>query len=105
MSRMNHFPEPFRVEAAHIKAGKAGKRNDTMKTTLETIIGIIADHLVIGESLLCEDTQLVSIGCDSIDMLEIEIALEEEFNVELEQFSQCKTIGDIAAQVTTLLEL
>lgn len=46
------------------------------------------------ESILIDD-----LGCDELDMIEIAMALEEEFNIEITEKvmdTKCKTVQDIA---------
>lgn len=74
-------------------------------TTTDRIIKIIADHLVIDADDLSAETLLAELDMDSLDAVEICMEINDEFEIDLEQYDRCKTIGDIVAQVETLLEI
>lgn len=65
--------------------------------TLERIQEIISDKTDIRPELLNEETTLDEIGADSIDMIEILMALEEEFDIVIpdEQAQKIKNLGEI----------
>lgn len=64
---------------------------------LERIQEIISDKTDIRPELLNEETTLDEIGADSIDMIEILMALEEEFDIVIpdEQAQKIKNLGEI----------
>lgn len=46
--------------------------------------GIIADQLGIGEDEVKSDSSFIEdLGCDSLDIVELVMAVEEEFDVEI----------------------
>jgi acyl carrier protein len=56
---------------------------------------------------IAEDHALVEdLGCDSLDIVEISIELEEPFDISIpDEFSeQTRTIGDVAVGVLQLLD-
>lgn len=65
--------------------------------TLERIQEIISDKTDVRPELLNEETTLDEIGADSIDMIEILMALEEEFDIVIpdEQAQKIKNLGEI----------
>lgn len=65
--------------------------------TMEKIIEIISDKTDIKPELLDEDTSIDEIGADSIDIVEILMALEEEFHVEIsdEKAKELKNLGEL----------
>ncbi len=67
--------------------------------TMEKIIEIISDKTDIKPELLDEDTSIDEIGADSIDIVEILMALEEEFHVEIsdEKAKELKNLGELKA--------
>ncbi len=61
------------------------------------IIGIIVEQLGIDESEAKKDAAFIEdLGADSLDIVELVMALEEEFGVEIpdEDAENIKTIGD-----------
>lgn len=66
---------------------------------LEKIKEILADQLDADIETLSADTKIAEdLGADSLDVVEILMAIEDEFNVEIpdEEIDNIKTIGDVA---------
>lgn len=73
----------------------------------ETLCSVIREYLVIPEGTeLSEDTTLVSLGADSLDMAEIVMDIEDTFGVTVEDGAEADihTIGDAAALIEKLTE-
>lgn len=69
---------------------------------LEKIIPIVAETLSTEESALTPETSFKEdLGADSLDLFELVMALEEEFDIEIpsEDLETIKTIGDIETYV------
>ncbi|MBO7334667.1 MAG: acyl carrier protein [Lachnospiraceae bacterium] len=65
---------------------------------LERIIDIIKEQLNIDDVEITEDTSFKDdLGVDSLDLLELVMAFEEEYNIELnpEELEGISTVGDI----------
>ncbi|WP_373212083.1 acyl carrier protein [Ruminococcus sp. 5_1_39BFAA] len=65
---------------------------------LEKIMEIVADSLGTEVGTLTEETSFKEdLGADSLDLFEMVMALEEEFDVEIpsEDLEGIKTIGDV----------
>lgn len=65
---------------------------------LEKIKEIIAEHADVKDvQSLTTETNLLDLGLDSLDAIEILMALEEEFDIEVsdDAFGNVKTLGDI----------
>ena len=65
---------------------------------LEKVKEIVAESLNVEESTLSETTSFKEdLGADSLDLFEMVMALEEEFEVEIptEDLEDIKTIGDV----------
>ena len=65
---------------------------------LERVKEIVAESLNVEESTLSETTSFKEdLGADSLDLFEMVMALEEEFEVEIptEDLENIKTIGDV----------
>lgn len=65
---------------------------------LEKIVDIIREQLNIEDIDITEDTSFKDdLGVDSLDLLELVMAFEEEYNIELnpEELEGISTVGDI----------
>ena len=65
---------------------------------LEKIVDIIMEQLNIDDIDINEDTSFKDdLGVDSLDLLELVMAFEEEYNIELnpEELEGISTVGDI----------
>jgi len=65
---------------------------------LEKIVDIIREQLNIDDIDINEDTSFKDdLGVDSLDLLELVMAFEEEYNIELnpEELEGISTVGDI----------
>jgi acyl carrier protein len=63
----------------------------------EKIKGVVVDQLGVEEDDISEDASFVDdLGADSLDIVELVMALEEEFGVSIpdEQAEKIKTVGD-----------
>jgi acyl carrier protein len=63
----------------------------------EKIKGVIVEQLGVDEDDVAEDASFVDdLGADSLDIVELVMALEEEFGVSIpdEQAEKIKTVGD-----------
>lgn len=64
---------------------------------LEKIIDIIREQLNIDDVEITEDTSFKDdLGVDSLDLLELVMAIEEEYDIELdpEELEGIQTVGD-----------
>ncbi|MDO9555441.1 MAG: acyl carrier protein [Atribacterota bacterium] len=64
---------------------------------MDKIKKIIVDQLGVDESKISEDSSFVDdLGADSLDIVELIMAFEEEFDIEIpdEDAEKMKTIGD-----------
>ena len=69
---------------------------------LERIKEIVAESLGTEAGTLTESTSFIEdLGADSLDLFEMVMALEEEFNVEIptEDLEGIQTIGDVEAYI------
>lgn len=69
---------------------------------LETIKGIIADNLGVDEGSITEASSFKDdLGADSLDLFEMVMALEEEFEVEIptEDLEKIATVGDVVTYI------
>ena len=64
----------------------------------EKVKAIIMDQLSISdEDMITMDTTLEDLGADSLDMVEVIMAIEDEFDVQIkdEDLESLKSVGDL----------
>ncbi len=72
---------------------------------LEKIKAIIAEVLNIDADSITEDTTFVEdLGADSLDIFQIIMGIEEEYDIELdnESVEQIQTVGDAVEAIRTI---
>ena len=72
---------------------------------LEKIKAIIAEVLNIDADSITEDTTFVDdLGADSLDIFQIFMGIEEEYDIELdnESVEQIQTVGDAVEAILTI---
>jgi len=73
---------------------------------IEDVKRIVAEHMGIPADTIRESSNLeTDIGCDSLDLVEIMMEVEEHFDIEVpdEIGNEVDTIGDVADGVLGLL--
>ncbi len=73
----------------------------------ETVINIIKEQLSLGENTaLSEATHFTELDADSLDVVEIVMAIEDEFSVEIsdEAVEAVRTVGDVVKVISELTE-
>ena len=70
----------------------------------QKIKNIIVDQLNVEEEGLTLETSFEELGVDSLDLFQIVIEIEEEFNVQIEDAEAIKTIGDAVKFVESKIE-
>ncbi len=72
-------------------------------TSVETKVrGIITEQLAVSEDEVTEKASFVDdLGADSLDTVELVMALEEEFNIEIsdEDAEKLRTVGDAVTYI------
>jgi acyl carrier protein len=82
----------------------------TAATTFERVRAIVATFFGVEEATMTMDTEFArDLGADSLDMVEILLALEEEFGLviedeELGELEDIRTVGDAVRAIDALLE-
>lgn len=64
---------------------------------LDKVRGVIAEQLNVEEDVVTEDASFIDdLGADSLDIVELVMALEEEFGVSIpdEEAEKIRTVGD-----------
>ena len=74
-------------------------------SNIETKVkSIIADQLGVGEDEIKPESSFIEdLGADSLDIVELVMAMEEEFEVEIpdEEAENIKTVGDAINYINT----
>jgi len=68
-------------------------------TTFEKVLGIVAEHRDLDISKATPDTTFAELGLDSLDLVELIMAMEEAFGTTIELTNDVKTLGQAAALV------
>ena len=63
----------------------------------EKIAGIISDKMDIDVADITMDSTFESLKIDSLDMVEIVMDIEEEFDISIEDAENLKTVADLVA--------
>ena len=77
-----------------------------MSTIAERVKKIIVDKLGVNESEVTNEASFVNdLGADSLDTVELVMALEEEFGVEIpdEDAEKIKTVGEATESIKSKL--
>lgn len=61
---------------------------------IDKILKIIGEQLDMGVEELNTETSFEELGVDSLDLFQIVIEIEEEFDIQMEDTEFIKTIGD-----------
>lgn len=69
----------------------------------EKISELIADKISCETSTLTAETKFSDLGIDSLDVTELVMNIEDEFNIEIEVDSSLATIGDLVKLVESKL--
>ena len=74
-----------------------------MDTVLEKVKEVISEQLGIEDtdSITTETTFIDDLGADSLDIVELIMALEEEFDMEIteEEAEKIKSVGDVVSYI------
>lgn len=71
----------------------------------EKIRGIVADQLGIEEENINLETSFIDdLNADSLDLFQIIMELEDEFNVKVEDVENIKTVGDAVKFVESVTQ-
>ena len=72
----------------------------------EKISAIIADKLGLGLDQIKMESSFEDLGADSLDIVELIMASEEEFGIMVsdEEAEKANTVGDVVNYIATLVE-
>ncbi|MBS3898882.1 MAG: acyl carrier protein [Dethiobacter sp.] len=65
--------------------------------------GLISEQLGVDEGEMTKDTSFEELNADSLDIVELVMAIEEEFKLEIsdEEVEKIKTVGDVVRYIET----
>lgn len=71
----------------------------------DKVVAILADYVDADTSTITLETSFEDLGIDSLDMLDMVMALEEELGgVELELSEDIKTVGDLVSYAESKID-
>lgn len=73
---------------------------------LEKIQDIISEVLNVEKEIITEDTKFVDdLGADSLDIFQIVMGIEEEFDIEIdnEEIEKITTVGDVIEEIKKIV--
>jgi acyl carrier protein len=68
-------------------------------TTFEKVIQIMGEHRDINAAAIVPETTFADLGLDSLDRVELIMALEDAFGLSIEMTDDIKTVGDAVAVI------
>lgn len=74
-----------------------------MAVDFDKVKAIIKDKLNLDTSDISKESSFADLGADSLDIVELIMALEEEFGIEIpdEEAEKIKTVGDAVTYIET----
>lgn len=76
-------------------------------TTQEKVVKVVVDQLGVKDQEVKSEARFVEdLGADSLDTVELVMALEEEFGIEIpdEDAEKAKTVGDVITYIDRKLK-
>jgi acyl carrier protein len=91
-------PRVHFVAPRHARSRSVSIRAAAQESTFNAVKEIIAEQLACAEDKITPDAKFVDLGADSLDTVEIMMALEEKFDIQLDQEAGEKivTVGNAA---------
>jgi len=68
----------------------------------EKVKKIISEQLAVDQSIISESSTITGdLGADSLDLVDLAMSIEDEFDIELsdEALDKIKTVGDLASYI------
>ena len=80
----------------------------TGPVTLDRIVSVIEKQGIVIDGEITEATHFVDLGFDSLDRVEMQFALEDEFSEDLavaeKELDEVRTVGDLMRVVNAALD-
>ena len=72
-----------------------------MAATFEKVKAILTEQLGVDENAITENTAIEELGADSLDLVEIVMTIEEEFDIKIDDsvIEDLKKVGDIITYI------
>lgn len=70
----------------------------------EKVKEVLVKELTLGEDEITLESNFEELGIDSLDMVELVMQLEEEFDITIEESSDLKTVKDVVEYIKTTTE-
>jgi len=79
----------------------SGKEEDRSMSAFAKIKSMIVEQLGVDEGEVTMETTFENLDADSLDIVELIMALEEEFELEIsdEEVEKIKTVGDVVSYI------
>ena len=76
----------------------------TMEEIFKTMQDLIAEQFAIdADEISMESSFVDDLGADSVDLVELVMAMEEEFEIDEEDLAALKTVGDCVRYLSSKL--
>ncbi|MFH5836619.1 acyl carrier protein [Proteiniclasticum sp. C24MP] len=70
----------------------------------EKVKAVLVEELTLGEEEITMESNFEELGIDSLDLVELVMKLEEEFDITIEESEELKTIKDVVEYISTAKE-
>lgn len=70
----------------------------------EKVKEVLVKELTLGEDEITLESNFEELGIDSLDMVELVMQLEEEFDITIEESTDLKTVKDVVEYIRTATE-
>jgi acyl carrier protein len=73
----------------------------------QRVIDIVCEHLAVNKDQVTDNTSFIEdIGADSLDIVELVMELEEEFDIQIpdDQAEKIKTVGEAVEYIKTAVK-
>jgi len=67
----------------------------------EKVKEVLVKELTLGEDEITLESNFEELGIDSLDLVELVMQLEEEFDITIEESSELKTVQDVVEYIKT----
>lgn len=78
---------------------------EEIKVVFDKVKEIIADKLGVNEKEIKMESTFEDLGADSLDIVELIMAIEEEYDIQIsdEEAEKAQSVGDVVNYINTLV--